>query len=62
MDEGKRVRELARAEGYHRGVFMTYEDVARHLPPTWSPRFIANQCELAGWPVWSSAPDEALSG
>ena len=59
MNEAKTVRELARIEGYHRGIALTYQDVARHCPGEWRPRFIAEQCELAGWPVWTSAPDEA---
>jgi len=38
---------------------MTYNDVAQHCPSSWRPRFIAEQCELAGFPVWTSAPEEA---
>jgi hypothetical protein len=60
MDAGKRVRELARMAGYHMGAKMTYDDVAKHVPANWRPRFIAEQCELAGFPVWTSAPDVAL--
>jgi hypothetical protein len=58
--EQARVQELARTAAYHKGARMTYEDVARHCPMSWRPRFIAEQCELAGWPVWTSVPDEAL--
>jgi len=47
---------------YQKGPAMTYADVARDLPKDWSPRFITNQCELAGFPVWTSCPDEALKG
>jgi hypothetical protein len=56
---GRRVREVARAEGYHRGAAMTFDSIARHCPPEWPARFIAEQAELAGFPVWTSAPDEA---
>jgi len=59
-NEGKRVRELARIAAYHQGAAMKYEDVARWCPSGWSPAFIARQCELAGFPVWTSCPDEAL--
>ena len=55
----RRVRELARTEHYHRGAACTYEDIARHcdgLPA----RFICEQAELAGFPVWTTAPDVAL--
>jgi len=55
----RRVREIARTEAYHRGPAMTYADVAKHCPG-YAPHFIAEHCELAGWPVWSSAPNEAL--
>jgi hypothetical protein len=54
----RHIRELARTEAYHRGHAMRYEDVARHVL-TLSPRFIAEQCEAAGLPVWTSCPDEA---
>lgn len=54
----KTVRELARTEHYHRGAHAKYQDIARHVPHL-SPGFIANQCELAGFPVWSSVPAEA---
>lgn len=57
---GRRVRELARTAAYHRGPAMAYEDVAQHLPHDLNSRFIAEQCELAGFPVWTSCPDEAL--
>jgi hypothetical protein len=55
------VRKVARAAAHERGESsMTYADVARHCPSTWPARFIAEQCELAGFPVWTTAPDEAL--
>jgi len=60
--EQQRVRELARTAAYHSGAAMRYEDVARWLPSSWSPSFIARECELAGFPVWTSCPDEALRG
>lgn len=56
----QRVRELARTEAYHRGIHMRFEHVAQHLPEALRPRFIAEQMELAGFPVWTSVPDEAL--
>lgn len=55
----RRVREIARAEGFHRGPRLTYQDIARHVRGVRS-RFICEQAELAGWPVWASAPDSAL--
>jgi hypothetical protein len=57
--EQRRVREIARIEAYHRGPAMKYEDVARHCEG-YRPRFVAEQCELAGFPVWTSVPDEVL--
>lgn len=53
------VRDHARAAAYSRGPAMTFNDVARHLPPL-PARFIAEQCELSGFPVWTSCPDEAM--
>lgn len=45
--EGRRVRELARTEAYHRGKFRL-EDVVRHVPHL-PAQFVADQCELAGF-------------
>lgn len=56
----KRVQEIARAEAYNRGAAMTFDHVASRCPLGWPPRLIAEGCELAGFPVWTSAPDEAL--
>lgn len=58
-DAGRRVREIARAEAYHRGAAVSFGDIARHCTG-YPARFIAEQAELAGFPVWTSAPDEAL--
>ena len=57
----RRVRELARTAAYHKGPAMTYHDVAKHCPSHYTPHFIARQCELAGFPVWTSAPEEAIT-
>jgi hypothetical protein len=54
-----RIRELARTEAYHQGIHMTFESVAKHCDPKWPARLIAEGCELAGFPVWHSAPDIA---
>jgi len=56
----KRIKEIARAEGYHRGARLTYKDIAKHCDPRWPPRLIAEAAELAGFPVWTSAPHEAM--
>ena len=61
-DMAKAVREHARTEMYHKGASVKYEDIARHLPSTLDPRFIAEQCELIGCPVWASCPKDALYG
>lgn len=58
--EQKKVRELARIEASFRGADLRFEDVARHVPACWGARFIAEQCELAGFPVWASAPESAF--
>jgi len=59
QDVGKAIREVARTEAYHRGPAVTYEHVAVRFPGI-RPRFIAEQAELAGFPLWSSVPDEAM--
>lgn len=56
---GKHIREVARAEAYHRGAFLQFEHIATRFPAI-RARFICEQAELAGFPVWVSAPDEAL--
>ena len=56
----KRIKEVALSESYHRGDSMTFSHVAARLPMEWPARLIAEGCELAGFPVWSSVPDDAL--
>lgn len=56
----KQVRQAARTAAYTKGAAMTYEDVRAMCTPDMSPRFICEQAELAGFPVWTSAPDEAM--
>lgn len=57
----RQVREAARTAAYHKGPAMTYEDIKAMCTPEMSPRFICEQAELAGFPVWTSAPEEALT-
>jgi len=59
QDVAKAVREIARTETYHRGAHTKYEHIACRFPGV-RPRFICEQAELAGFPVWSSAPDAAM--
>jgi hypothetical protein len=60
------VREIAVAVAYHRGAAMTYNDILGSLrlrmnvEHAWVPRRLCEAAELAGFPVWSSAPDEAM--
>jgi hypothetical protein len=56
----RQVREATLTAAYHRGPAMTYDDVAAMCTSDMSPRFICEQAELAGFPIWSSAPDEAM--
>lgn len=52
----KRIKELARTEAYHRGSAITFDHVAAHCPHEWPAELIAEGCELAGFPVWATAP------
>lgn len=54
----RQVQQLARVEAFHRGIGLRYEHVAVSCHGL-RPRFICEQMELAGFPVWTSAPDEA---
>ena len=58
----KQVRQAVRMLTYHNGPSVTYQDVERELIG-WklSPWFIAAECEMAGCPVWSSAPTCAMA-
>lgn len=56
----KRIQEAARAEAYNRGSSLTFAHVAARCPD-WPARLIAEGCELAGFPVWATAPEEALA-
>jgi hypothetical protein len=53
------IRATARAEAFEHGILLRYEHVARSFL-TIRSRFIAEQCELAGFPVWTSVPEEAM--
>ena len=55
----EQVRQAVRIVAYHKEASMTYEDV-RAMCPGMTARFICEQAELAGFPVWSHAPDEAF--
>lgn len=57
---GKFIRQHARVAAYFCGAGLAYSDIARWCPADWSPRFICEQAELAGFPVWASAPEAAL--
>lgn len=57
----RRIGQLARIEAYHRGqLALRFEHVAGSCPGL-PARLIAEGCELVGFPVWMSAPDEAWS-
>lgn len=64
-DVALRVRQAARITAYHRGPAMNYQDLAHELDlqglVNLRSRFVAEQAELAGFPVWTTAPDEALN-
>jgi len=59
--QAKQVRQAARTAAYHKGAAFTYEDVAAMCFPGLPARFICEQAELAGFPCWTSASDEAWS-
>lgn len=54
------VQRVARTVAYDHGPAMTYTQVAQRCDARWPARLVAEGCELAGFPVWSSAPDEAM--
>lgn len=54
----KQVRQATRIAAFHKGAAFTYEDV-RAMCFDLPPRFICEQAELAGFPCWTSAPEEA---
>jgi len=56
----KQVKQAARTAAYHNGAAFTYDDVRAMCTSDMPPRFICEQAELAGFPCWTSAPDEAL--
>lgn len=57
----RQVRQAARTAAYHKGAAFTYNDVRAMCTPDLPPRFVCEQAELAGFPCWTSAPDEAWS-
>lgn len=60
------VGNVARAVAASRGAAMTYDDLLSSLrlrmnvTHAWVPRRVCEAAERAGYPVWSSAPEEAL--
>lgn len=54
----KQVKQAARIAAYDKGAAFTYADVAAMCVSGLSPKFICEQAELAGFPCWTSAPDE----
>jgi hypothetical protein len=58
----KRIREIVLSEAHNRGSELTFAHVAARCPEGWPAQLIAEGCELAGYPVWSSAPDDAFGG
>ena len=56
----KQVRQAARTAAYHKGAAFTYTDVRAMCTADVSPLFICQQAELAGFPCWTSAPDEVF--
>jgi len=45
---------------YHRGAAMTFADIRAMVPQSINDEFVANEAELAGYPVWTSAPASAI--
>lgn len=56
----RRIQEIARSEAYKHGSNMTFSHVAARCHLDWPDQLIAEGCELAGFPVWDSAPHDAL--
>lgn len=54
MKAAYRVRVLARIFAYHGE--LSFHSVRKECDPSWTDQFIAEQCELAGHPVWDTAP------
>jgi hypothetical protein len=57
----RQIQQAAMTAAYQRGASFTYADVSALLTPELRevPRFVCEQAELAGFPVWTSAPNEA---
>ena len=55
------VRQAARTAAYHKGAAFKFEDVRAMVPQSIGDRFVAEQCELAGFPCWTSAPDHLFA-
>jgi hypothetical protein len=55
----KLIQEAALAEFNHRGAAMIFEHVAARFPE-WPAQLIAEGCELAGYPVGDSTPEDVI--
>lgn len=55
------VKQAARTAAYHNGPAVTFADVRELVPANLNDRFVAEQAELAGFSVWTSAPDHLFS-
>lgn len=64
MTVEQQIQAAARQAAYNKGAAMKYEDIVNagdgHKFDGIRPRYIAEQAELAGFPVWASCPDEAM--
>lgn len=54
------VHQAARTAAYHKGPAFKFDDIRSMVPSDIGDRFVAEQAELCGFPVWTSVPDEVL--
>jgi hypothetical protein len=47
----KVVRKWARYEAFQKAGSLTLQDILKHCPSDWNPAWVAQQVELAGWPL-----------
>jgi hypothetical protein len=52
----KQVVQAARTAAYHHGAGLTFADIRAMVPSDVCDQFVARFAELAGFPVWASAP------
>jgi hypothetical protein len=55
------VKQAARMAAYDNGAAMTFADVRELVPANLCDRFVAEQAELAGFPVWTSVPNSLFN-